>query len=184
MKVQKSQNNWSVMKNRNLWRIKLMNNKRIIIGVTIGITAAILWSVVFINVLNSMAGIGIGVCLGISFGISGSLIFSKKDKWWYNFQFSCLRQPFNRLPYSLFGRFSYPERAFAKLPVKSVSRKASLQQRLRNLWINRLRRSAGLLPQLIGLKILKYTKHSCNFQTSIWKQNPSLTTLAIESEVP
>ena len=64
--------------NRNLWRIKLMNNKRIIIGVTIGITAAILWSVVFINVLNSMAGIGIGVCLGISFGISGSLIFSKK----------------------------------------------------------------------------------------------------------
>ena len=57
-----------------------MNNKRIIIGVTIGITAAILWSVVFINVLNSMAGIGIGVCLGISFGISGSLIFSKKIK--------------------------------------------------------------------------------------------------------
>lgn len=49
--------------NRNLWRIKLMNNKRIIIGVTIGITAAILWSVVFINVLNSMAGIGIGICL-------------------------------------------------------------------------------------------------------------------------
>ena len=29
-----------------------MNNKRIIIGVTIGIIAAILWSVVFINVLN------------------------------------------------------------------------------------------------------------------------------------
>ena len=28
-----------------------MNNKRIIIGVTIGIIAAILWSVVFINVL-------------------------------------------------------------------------------------------------------------------------------------
>ena len=66
--------------NLNFWRIKLMNNKRIIIGVTIGITAAILWSVVFINVLNSMAGIGIGVCLGISFGISGSLIFSKKYK--------------------------------------------------------------------------------------------------------
>ena len=66
--------------NRNLWRIKLMNNKRIIIGVTIGIIAAILWSVVFINVLNSMAGIGIGICLGISFGISGSLLFSKKDK--------------------------------------------------------------------------------------------------------
>ena len=64
--------------NRNLWRIKLMNNKRIIIGVTIGMIAAILWSVVFINVLNSMAGIGIGICLGISFGISGSLIFSKK----------------------------------------------------------------------------------------------------------
>ena len=42
-----------------------MNNKRIIIGVTIGIIAAILWSVVFINVLNSMAGIGIGICLGI-----------------------------------------------------------------------------------------------------------------------
>ena len=55
-----------------------MNNKRIMIGVTIGITAAILWSVVSINSLNSMAGIG--VCLGISFGISGSLIFSKKDK--------------------------------------------------------------------------------------------------------
>ena len=66
--------------NWNLWRIKLMNNKRIIIGVTIGIIAAILWSVVFINVLNSMAGIGIGICLGISFGISGSLLFSKKDK--------------------------------------------------------------------------------------------------------
>ena len=58
-----------------------MNNKRIIIGVTIGIIAAILWSVVFINALNSMAGIGIGICLGISFGISGSLIFSKKDKY-------------------------------------------------------------------------------------------------------
>ena len=68
------------LRNQNLWRIKLMNNKRIIIGVTIGITAAILWSVVFINVLNSMAGIGIGICLGISFGISGSLIFSKKNK--------------------------------------------------------------------------------------------------------
>ena len=72
-----------------------MNNKRIMIGVTIGITAAILWSVVFINVLNSMAGIGIGVCLGISFGISGSLIFSKKDKWWYNFQ-SCEETENNR----------------------------------------------------------------------------------------
>ena len=71
-----------------------MNNKRIIIGVTIGIIAAILWSVVFINVLNSMAGIGIGICLGISFGISGSLIFSKKDKdkWWYNFKFGELRK--------------------------------------------------------------------------------------------
>ena len=71
-----------------------MNNKRIIIGVTIGIIVAILWSVVFINVLNSMAGIGIGVCLGISFGISGSLIFSKKDKdkWWYNFKFGELRK--------------------------------------------------------------------------------------------
>ena len=57
-----------------------MNNKRIIIGVTIGIIAAILWSVVFINVLNSMAGIGTGICLSISFGISGSLIFSNKDK--------------------------------------------------------------------------------------------------------
>ena len=71
-----------------------MNNKRIIIGVTIGIIAAILWSVVFINVLNSMAGIRIGICLGISFGISGSLIFSKKDKdkWWYNFKFGELRK--------------------------------------------------------------------------------------------
>lgn len=71
-----------------------MNNKRIIIGVTIGIIAAILWSVVFINVLNSMAGIGIGICLGISFGISGSLIFSKKDKdkWWYNFKVGELRK--------------------------------------------------------------------------------------------
>ena len=57
-----------------------MNNKRIIIGVTIGITAAILWSVVFINVLNSMSGIRIGVCLCMYFGISGILIFSKKDK--------------------------------------------------------------------------------------------------------
>ena len=57
-----------------------MNNKRIIIGVTIGIIEEINWSAVFINVLNSMAGIGIGICLGISFGISGSLIFSKKDK--------------------------------------------------------------------------------------------------------
>ena len=36
-----------------------------------------------------------------------------------------------------------------------------------NLWKNQLRRSAGLLPQLIGLKILKYTKYSCDFQTSI-----------------
>ena len=36
-----------------------MNNKRIIIGVTIGIIAAILWSVVFINVLNSMAGMAL-----------------------------------------------------------------------------------------------------------------------------
>ena len=65
-----------------------MNNKRIIIGVTIGIVAAILWSVVFINVLNSMAGIGIGICLGISFGISGSLIFSKKIKIYENVIFS------------------------------------------------------------------------------------------------
>ena len=41
-----------------------------------------------------MAGIGIGICLGISFGISGSLIFSKKDKdkWWYNFKFGELRK--------------------------------------------------------------------------------------------
>ena len=71
-----------------------MKIKKVIIGVTIGITAAILWSVVFINVLNSMAGIGIGICLGISFGISGSLIFSKKDKdkWWYNFKFGELRK--------------------------------------------------------------------------------------------
>ena len=67
-----------------------MKSKKIIIGVTIGIIATILWSVVFINSLNSMAGIGIGICLGISFGISGSLIFSKKDKdkWWYNFKFA------------------------------------------------------------------------------------------------
>ena len=37
-----------------------------------------------------MAGIGIGICLGIS----GSLIFSKKDKdkWWYNFKFGELRK--------------------------------------------------------------------------------------------
>ena len=71
-----------------------MKIKKVIIGVTIGIIAAILWSVVFINVLNSMAGIGIGICLGISFGISGSLIFSKKDKdkWWYNFKFGELRK--------------------------------------------------------------------------------------------
>ncbi|MFR3405322.1 MAG: hypothetical protein ACLTV6_01660 [Christensenellales bacterium] len=57
-----------------------MNNKRIIIGVTIGITAAILWSVVFINVLNSMAGIGIGVCLGISLVYLAVLFFQKKIK--------------------------------------------------------------------------------------------------------
>ena len=71
-----------------------MKIKKVIIGVTIGIIAAILWSVVFINSLNSMAGIGIGICLGISFGISGSLIFSKKDKdkWWYNFKFGELRK--------------------------------------------------------------------------------------------
>ena len=75
-----------------------MKIKKVIIGVTIGVTigiiAAILWSVVFINSLNSMAGIGIGICLGISFGISGSLIFSKKDKdkWWYNFKFGELRK--------------------------------------------------------------------------------------------
>ena len=71
-----------------------MKIKKVIIGITIGITAAILWSVVFINSLNSMAGIGIGICLGISFGISGSLIFSKKDKdkWWYNFKFGELRK--------------------------------------------------------------------------------------------
>ena len=50
-----------------------MNNKRIIIGVTIGIIAAILWSVVFINVLNSMAGIGIGIYLAV-------LFFQKKIK--------------------------------------------------------------------------------------------------------
>ena len=36
----------------------------------------------------------------------------------------------------------------------------------------RLRRSAGLLPQLIGLKILKYVKDSCDFQTSIWNKIP------------
>ena len=55
-----------------------MNNKRIIIGVTIGIIAAILWSVVFINVLNSMAGIGrkceevIGSVLPFNAGFSGT----------------------------------------------------------------------------------------------------------------
>ena len=54
-----------------------MNNKRIIIGVTIGIIAAILWSVVFINVLNSMAGIGIGICLGISLVYLAVLFFQK-----------------------------------------------------------------------------------------------------------
>ena len=71
-----------------------MKSKRTVIGIIIGIIAAMLWSVVFINSLNSMAGIGIGICLGISFGISGSLIFSKKDKdkWWYNFKFGELRK--------------------------------------------------------------------------------------------
>ena len=34
-----------------------------------------------------------------------------------------------------------------------------------------LRRATGLLPQLIGLKILKYTKYSCDFQTSIWNKS-------------
>lgn len=88
-----------------------MNNKRIIIGVTIGIIAAILWSVVFINVLNSMAGIGIGICLGISFGISGSLIFSKKDKdkWWYNFQFVGMtwKMKFKEQSFTLFAYTNY-----------------------------------------------------------------------------
>ena len=91
-----------------------MNNKRIIIGVTIGIIAAILWSVVFINVLNSMAGIGIGICLGISFGISGSLIFSKKDKdkWWYNFKFVNL--PFEREE-SLFSKGLWNIKYYVKI---------------------------------------------------------------------
>ena len=88
-----------------------MNNKRIIIGVTIGIIAAILWSVVFINVLNSMAGIGIGICLGISFGISGSLIFSNKDKdeWWYNFQFVGMtwKMKFKEQSFTLFAYTNY-----------------------------------------------------------------------------
>ena len=88
-----------------------MNNKRIIIGVTIGIIAAILWSVVFINVLNSMAGIGIGICLGISFGISGSLLFSKKDKdkWWYNFQFVGItwKMKFKEQSFTLFAYTNY-----------------------------------------------------------------------------
>ena len=30
-----------------------------------------------------------------------------KKRDWYNFQFSYLRQPFDRLPYSLFGKFSF-----------------------------------------------------------------------------
>ena len=36
--------------------------------------------------------------------------------------------------------------------------------------MNRQRRSAGLLSQLIGLNILKYVKDSCKFQTSIWNK--------------
>ena len=71
-----------------------MNNKRIIIGVTIGIIAAILWSVVFINVLNSMAGIGIGICLGISFAYLlvylAVLFFQKKIKIYENVIFLAL----------------------------------------------------------------------------------------------
>lgn len=55
-----------------------MNNKRIIIGVTIGIIAAILWSVVFINVLNSMAGIGIGNMSGYIFWHIWQSYFFKK----------------------------------------------------------------------------------------------------------
>ena len=57
-----------------------MNNKRIIIGVTIGIIAAILWSVVFINSLNSMAGIGIGNMSGYIFWHIWQSYFFKKDK--------------------------------------------------------------------------------------------------------
>ena len=75
-----------------------------------------------------------------------------------------------------------------------------------NLWTNRQRRSAGLLSQLIGLKIMETSESiGCGAQWvfcpswSVWKswnkgflrfpnlnleQNPSLTTLAIESEVP
>ena len=55
---------------------------------------------------------------------------------------------------------------------------------LRNLWINRLRRSAGLLPQLIGLKILKYTKYSCDFQTSIWNKIPRWPLLRFNQRFP
>ena len=36
--------------------------------------------------------------------------------------------------------------------------------------MNWQRRPAGLLPQMIGLKILKYVKDSCKFQTSIWNK--------------
>jgi len=36
--------------------------------------------------------------------------------------------------------------------------------------MNRQRRSADLLSQLIGLNILKYVKDSCKFQTSIWNK--------------
>ena len=55
-----------------------MNNKRIIIGVTIGIIAAILWSVVFINVLNSMAGIGIGIYVWVYLLVYLAVLFFQK----------------------------------------------------------------------------------------------------------
>lgn len=63
-----------------IWRIELVKNKSIVMGIIIGVVMAILWSTVFINVLNSMAGIGVGVCLGISLGISFGLVFAKKNK--------------------------------------------------------------------------------------------------------
>ena len=79
----------------------------------------------------------------------------------------------------------------AKRPRNDTSGSAKVHQRPCTVELPRTGRSAGLSPQLIGLKILKYcaavggfaalrmrhapcgyTKYSCNFQTSIWNKIP------------
>ena len=90
------------------------------------------------------------------------------------------------------GRKRLPEIATgAKRPRNDTSGSAKVHQRPCTVELPRTGRSAGLSPQLIGLKILKYcaavggfaalrmrhapcgyTKYSCNFQTSIWNKIP------------